>query len=154
MLSRSHALQVLHDVSSAPRITAAPDTAAAPRPQAPPTAAAGGRDQAAHQPDAEAGGDAGRSTGAAADQASAGPAGDGQDDDCEEELRSTPVDVVASLNFSLCLLHTRELAMRYLRLSRAAMDLQNGSIMVSSLPSACAHHLDLHSKGVLKISGW
>lgn len=50
----------------------------------------------------------------------------------EAQLRDTPADVVASVNFSLCLLHTREDALRYLRLAHAAMQQQDGSIMVSA----------------------
>lgn len=129
-------LQVLDDVSSAPRVTAQPDAAAAARRQEPQTAAGGDTNPAASQLDAEANGGAGAA--AAADQAAAAPPADAaadedQDEDREAGLRSRKNDIVAALNFSLCLLHTRELAVRYLHLAHAAMDSQGGSIMVRFL---------------------
>jgi hypothetical protein len=112
-------VQVLDDVKDAPRITAAAAASATQlsashdaEPDQSPTAEG---DPAAmrSQPD-----------GAAAEEAEAAA-------EREAELRETPADVVASVNFSLCLLHTREDALRYLRLAHAAMQQQDGSIMVS-----------------------
>lgn len=112
-------VQVLDDVKDAPRITAA---VAAPAEQ--PVAS---RDTEPKQsPTAEEGPAAmlSQTDGAAAEESEAAA-------EREAQLRDTPADVVASVNFSLCLLHTREDALRYLRLAHAAMQQQDGSIMVS-----------------------
>lgn len=112
-------VQVLDDVKDAPRITAAV-AATAVQPSA-------SRDTAPDQsPAAEEGSPAvgSQTGGAAAEEAEAAA-------EREAQLREVPADVVASVNFSLCLLHTREDALRYLRLAHAAMQQQDGSIMVS-----------------------
>ena len=113
-------MQVLDDVKDAPRITAAV-AASATQPSAVDHA------QPDQSPTAEDAPAAMRSQpdGAAAEEAEAAA-------EREAELRETPADVVASVNFSLCLLHTREDALRYLRLAHAAMQQQDGSIMVSA----------------------
>lgn len=133
-------LQVLDDVKGAARITAA----AAAQPA---SLATSDRAVLGDAPNG-AGGDArngAQSDAAAAEgSAAAAPAAGGAEPadadadadasaDREEELRSRPADVVASVNFSLCLLHTRGDAMHYLRLARAAMQQEHGSIMVGSI---------------------
>lgn len=141
---------VLDDVKSAPRIT--PAAAAHPV-----SLAAGDKAAQGDAADGACGDDmtnirAQSDSTAAQGSAAAAPAGEAASADAdgstdkEEELRGTPADVVASVNFSLCLLHTREDAMRYLRLARAAMQQEHGSIMVLDLlggPSAeCDARID------------